>query len=214
MAPPINLLDVNGRPLRNGDWHGSDFALPHVLTFTSILSGASHTYWHDRFDEAMRHGRKDALVMENDAYLMALLQERKLSVASLPWHLEVDDENDPTQAACRDGLTKQVKSVPGFQRVCMALLEALWFGRYAVQARYGWKQGAPQKAPEQPQAGTPSPEPSAGVVRTADVSPARPPAPAMLPPRRELCVKHWLPVNGDKLGNRHDGTPYILVHAS
>src|SRR5262245_51429915 len=198
MAPPINLLDVNGRPLRNGDWHGSDFALPHVLTFTSILSGASHTYWHDRFDEAMRHGRKDALVMENDAYLMALLQERKLSVASLPWHLEVDDENDPTQAAARDGLTKQVKTVPGLQRVFMALLEALWFGRYAVQARYGWKQGAPQKAPSQPTlagAGMPQGEgqeavsgPPAGVVRTAGGFPAQP---AMLPSRRELCVKHW-----------------------
>lgn len=152
------LLGPNGQPYRQEPpparyWEdrrrdpspflGDGMPIPHVISFGSLLSGANHTYWHARFDEAMKHSRSDALVMENDCYLMGLLQERKLAVASLPWHIDVPNEKDPVQQKVQKVLTEQIEQIPGLQRIFMSLLEALWFGRYAIQEKWDWerKQG-------------------------------------------------------------------------
>lgn len=158
-----NVLDQFGRPFPvagNGDGTSADFprgahftrpadpfeppddlALPHVWTFASVLGSAYRAYWHDRWDEAMRHARESALVMRNDCHLMRLLQERKLAVAGRPWHLAVPDERDPWQQAVRDGLTKQIQAIHDFQRLRMSQLEAIWYGRYGAQVVWKWAQG-------------------------------------------------------------------------
>ena len=143
------LLGPNGRPYEREEaknWQDrrrnqenflhDGMPLPHVISFGSLLSGANHTYWHARFDEAMKHDRRDALVMENDCYLMGLIQERKLSVASLPWHIDVPNEKEPKQQEVQKALTEQIEQIPGLQRIFMSLLEALWFGRYGVQVKW------------------------------------------------------------------------------
>lgn len=146
MAPtngytPPTLYGPDGKPLGK-DGYG-DLALPHVLTYASILGGAYKTYFHGRHDEAQRFGRDHAVRMRNDAFLMGLLQERKLAVASLPWHLEVPDERDPRQTAVRDALTRTIRDVPFLDRLLWALLEAIWYGRHAVQIKWGWEADGP-----------------------------------------------------------------------
>jgi len=188
------LLDHNGKPITHPH---NDYALPHVLTFSSVIEGANRTYAHDRFDEALRMGEKAHLVMRNDAFLMGLLQERKLATASLKWHLEVDDERDPSQLAMKEALTKVLKSTPNFLQYRYCLLESTWFGRYANQCVWEW-QNVDVTAPRS---------------TTVPVNPAVPLQPVRTKVRA-LTVKKWQPVNGDKLGWTHDGVPYCLIHTA
>ncbi len=133
------LLGPDGRPLDGPEKPYDAFALPHVLTYGSLFNAAARTYWHDRFDEAMRFGRDAALAMRRDPYLLGLLQERKLAVSSLNWHLEVPDDKDPLQVMVREHLTKTLRAIPFLHRLVYALLDAIWYGRYGVQVRYAWE---------------------------------------------------------------------------
>lgn len=148
------ILDQYGRPFsapnqdsavaRRISHNGSvydppdNFALPHVWTFSSVLGSAYKTYWHDRFDEAMKHSREDAVLMRNDCHLMRLMQERKLASASMNWHLEIPDEKDAFQVLVRDDLTTRLKATRGLKRIFMSLLEAIWYGRYGIQMKWFW----------------------------------------------------------------------------
>jgi len=188
MANPLlngssnRLLDAYGKPIEYND----GFAVPHVTTFSAIFGSAYRTYIHDKWDEAMRQGRDNALVMRRDAYLMSLLQERKLATASLKWHIEVDNEKDPNQKLVKDGIQKIIQGIPKFQRMRMSLLEAIWYGRYAVQVAWHWKQMALPMGTEESQ--------QTGMTRV-------------------LTVKKHIPVSGDKIGHTFDGTPYLLIYA-
>lgn len=128
------ILGSDGRPLQLAG--PGEFALPHVLTFAQIINAFSQVYGH-RWDEAIKHQRENALAMRRSAFLMALLQERKLATAQLNWHLEPEDEDDAAQQEVADELTKILQRVPHFQKVCMSLLEGIWYGRYGVQFAYG-----------------------------------------------------------------------------
>lgn len=140
------LLDHNGNPIRgnrgrpDGAARPAGIALPHGWGFLARYQGASNTYWHDRFDEAMRHSRKDAEAMRRDCYLMSLLQERTLAVCNLNWHLETPDERDKFQTQVKDGLTRLIKGIPFFRRMLLWWLNALWYGRNGVQVEWEWEE--------------------------------------------------------------------------
>lgn len=140
--PPPPLTLPNGQPLHERPEDlpdGSGVALPHIFTFASVLGGASKTYWHERFDEAMRHSRENALAMRRDCFLMSLLAERQRSVSSLPWYLEVPDAKDKMQAKVRARLTESLRGTRGFRRMMRSWLDAIWYGRYGVQFAWRWK---------------------------------------------------------------------------
>src|SRR5574341_289095 len=100
------ILDQYGRPT-NGQARGPGYydpsvAVPHIITFSAIISSAQKAYYHDRFDEALKHAREDALVMRRDCFLMGLLKERKLATASKNWYIRVDDESSNEQKAFKN----------------------------------------------------------------------------------------------------------------
>lgn len=179
-----------GSFLHTGDTVGRDRAdygpeaVPHVLTFSTILGAAWKNYWINRHDEAMRFGREEALAMERDCYLMGLLNERKLGTASLKWNLEVDNERDPRQKMVKDGITKILKATPRFSEIRWNLLDAIWRGRQGHQLVYRWRD-----MPLPDMQGNPA-------------------------PMRALWVERHVPVNGDKIEFLWDGTPYVLVNAA
>ena len=187
------LLDHNGRPFdesrldKDGRPDGSPMiggiALPHSYTFIARSGGAYNTYWHERYDEALRHSREDAKVMKRDAYLMALLQERKLAVASLNWHLEVPDPRDPFQMRIKDRITRLIRSIPLLDRIIGWMLEAIWYGRYGVQVEWDWTSVQDRGKDGRPDGRN----------------------------RRGLTISQAWPVNGDKIGFQYDHTPYIQV---
>lgn len=139
--PPLTL--PGGRPLHDAydAAEGTDhLAIPHVFSFASLIGGANKTYWHERFDEAMRHSRENALAMRRDAFPMSLLRERKLAVMSLPWYLEVPDPKNKVQAETRALLTQNLRATRGFSRMLWSWLEAIWYGRYGNQFSWKWRQ--------------------------------------------------------------------------
>ena len=105
-------------------------AVPHVVTFGGVMTGASGTYLPS--DEALQHSWANAQHMRQDAAVMEPLEVRKRAVALLDWHLEADDPDDPAQAALVDDITWLIKRIPRFTQYREVLLEALFFGRYAV----------------------------------------------------------------------------------
>lgn len=129
------ILGADGLPYRK-DY--GDYALPHVLGFAAILGSAYKTYFHQTFDESYRHDPQDPLVMRQDAFLMGLLQERKLATASEPWHLEIPDEKDKHQVLVRDTLTKALKGVWGLRRLFWEFLDSIWYGRMGESVEWEW----------------------------------------------------------------------------
>lgn len=186
------ILGADGQPLTSSQAWGKrtqeygEFAVPHVVTFSSLLGRAWRTYRINRADEAMKHGREEALAMKRDAYLQGLLQERKLAVANRPWRIEVDNERDPRQKQVKEGITRVIKDTWRLNRLRYYLHEGIWYGRYGSQLVYEF-------------ADIPLPNPSGGG------HPYK---------QRALRVKMHQPVNGDKIDFKWDGTPLMLVHGS
>lgn len=131
-------LDIGENRLAEPDnaWGAKDgLIVPHALTFASIVQSVNKTYSY-RWDEAVKHNRKNALAMRRDTYLRALLQERLLPTTKNEWYLEVDDETDAQQKQVQDGLTKALKATWRWRRMQRCLLEAVWYGRYGVQIQW------------------------------------------------------------------------------
>src|SRR5215469_1320979 len=68
-----------------------NLAVPHVLSFNAIIGTAWRTYYHGRYDEALKHSQENADAMRNDPFIRRIVQERKLGVQSLGWRIEVDN---------------------------------------------------------------------------------------------------------------------------
>lgn len=197
VPPNKGILGPDGLP-----WHDPDnkrtrgpdtgFAVSPVIMFSSVMGSGWRTYWHDRWDEAMRHGREQAIAMTRDAFLMGLMQERKLAASSLKWHIEVDDKRDPRQKAIADGMTTVVKATPRFRQLCYYLHEAVWYGRYGAALKWDWQR---KKVPG-----------LAGGLQPGSAAPSE--------WRRCMTLTGHKPINGDKIGHHWDGTPYLLVHST
>ena len=196
IAPPV-LVDGRGQPLRR-DGSASQaggMALPFAWTFIARYNGGGNSFWHDRFDEALRQSRDYAESMRRDCALSAIVEERRLAITALPWHLEVPDEQDPQQMRVKDGMTRLVKGIPSLRRILYWLTDAIWYGKQGVQLQWEWCEfhdRQPDSAKGSPPGG--SPKKPAGALR------------------RGLTVAQAWPVMGDKIGHQEDHTPYILVN--
>lgn len=174
-------------------------AVPHVVSLQSIIGTQYGTYFQGAYDEALRDSQENADAMRNDPFVRRLMDERKLSVCSLRYSIEVDDERDQYQKALKDGLTKQWEAIPNKADLLWYLMEAEWYGRYGGQMSYHYKE---MNLPALPRVG--------GVVPGL---PAILGMPSGYEKRRALTVKTHLPYEGDKIGYDYSGCPYVLVAA-
>jgi hypothetical protein len=135
---PDHALQVNG--VKTDPLVLDGLTLPHALNFQALYNNYSKAYSF-RWDEAMRDNRNNALAMRRDVFIRSLMQERFLPTANLAWSLEVDEPNDPAQKWVLDHLTKCLRSGFRMQRLRRNLLEAIWYGRYAVQVQWEKQNG-------------------------------------------------------------------------
>jgi hypothetical protein len=186
---------------KNGGRVGPEtgMSVPHVISFASIVGTASATYWHSRFDEAIRDSQGNADAMRNDPFVRRLMDERKYAVCSLNSSIEVDNERDPWQKALKDGLTQMWKALPRSIDLHWYLLEADWYGRYGAQFIWHRKM---MDLPALPKLGGAAP----GL-------PAILGAPGGREKRPVLALKNHIPYEGDKIGYDYWGCPYVLVSA-
>jgi phage gp29-like protein len=124
--------EVKGMPFNYGEG-----LLPHVVTFQGIISSVSRVYRY--YDEAMKASLENARFMRNDLMIMEPVEQRRRACALLNWHLEVDDQDNPTEKKLAEDLTKILKQIPNFLKFRENLLDAVWFGKYAVQFAWKWK---------------------------------------------------------------------------
>lgn len=109
---------------------------PQIITFAGITGMIAKTYRSP--DEAVKHSLENARFMRNDCAVMECLEARQRGTALLNWHLEPEDPKDKRQKDLCEDLTAIVERVRNFTEYRRNLLEAIWYGRYAVQHRYEW----------------------------------------------------------------------------
>lgn len=181
----------------------SGMAVPHVLSMQGIVGTSFRCFWHGRYDEAIRDSQENADAMRNDPFIRRLMDENKYDVCSLRQSVEVDDERDPRQKALKDGLTQIWQSIPRLYDLNWYMMEARWYGRYAAQFTWHWKE---MDLPAMPVA--------RGQVAATATSPGLPAIlgmPSDKEKRRVLMIKNHIPYEGDKIGYDYDGCPYILI---
>ncbi|GAB6185886.1 phage portal protein family protein [Thermopirellula anaerolimosa] len=111
-------------------------AVPHVVTFAGVYGGGSKSYMSS--DEALQHSWSNAQYLRQDVAVMEPLEVRKRAVALLDWHIEPDDPDDPEQAEAAEEVTYLLRRLPNFTQYRETLLEAVFYGRYAVVNRCRW----------------------------------------------------------------------------
>lgn len=109
--------------------------VPHVYTFSGILSSLAKTYRNP--DEAIQHRRENARIMRNDPSIMECLEARQRGTALLNWHLEPENSNSLEQKDLCDHLTKILRHTPQFTEWRRNLMEAIWYGRHANEQVFG-----------------------------------------------------------------------------
>ncbi len=207
------ILGPDGSPYEHTRPDGADapdphgIALPFGWMFVGKFQGGNHAFIQSMYDEAMRFSRKDAESMRRDCALQAIMQERRLSVVGLNWHLEAPDDKDPYQARVKDGLTRLVKGIRQFRRMLWWWTDATWYGRYGVQV--AWKKC---QFEDRPSATVRTTTFTPGETDAAGVGGDKHDEPSQL--RRGLTIGECWPVNGDKIGHQEDHTPFVLLNSS
>lgn len=225
-TPPRRLLGPDGLPITSEKWGRDGYPLPHVLQMGAIIQSGYEVFW-DRWDEARRHSRENALAMEKDCFLQSLLQERALATATLKWHVHCDNERDPYQKALKDGMQRVLAATPHRTRMNYEILKGgLWYGRTANQRVYEWREisvpvvkAMPVEPGISPPGGSFRPAPDKSSL-PGGLSGGLPGAPGAVPAavttteerRRSLCVRQHQPVHGDSILHKFDGTPVIMMY--
>jgi phage gp29-like protein len=113
------------------------YPIGHAATFQSINTSGAKVY--REYDEAIKHSLDNARYMRNDCGIMECLESRQRCVALLDWEIEPEDPESQDQQALADEMTKIVKRIRRFTEYRRVLLEAIWYGKYAIQHQYGYE---------------------------------------------------------------------------
>lgn len=117
---------------------GGRYTTPNFLSFSALVRSAAKAFLFTS-DEALRNSIQNAIAMRRDPVLMGALRRRQRPTAQLTWSITPDDETNPAEAEAAKMMTYIVEHIPRFQKMKMQLLEAIWFGKYAVEVAYEWR---------------------------------------------------------------------------
>lgn len=109
-------------------------AVPHIVSFSGLTGAVAKVYRNA--DQAITHSLDNARFMRNDVGIMESLEQRMRLTALLDWHLEPDDPKSQEQKDLCEQLTKLIQRTRRFTEMRRCLMEAVWYGRYAVQYRW------------------------------------------------------------------------------
>ena len=123
--------DVPGMPRNFGQYTAA-----HTATFQSFYSSGARVY--REYDEAIRDNLNNARYMRNDCGIMECLEARQRMAALLDWHLEPENEKSHEQKELCEQLTKIISRIHRFTEYRRVLQEAIWYGKAAIQHRFGW----------------------------------------------------------------------------
>jgi len=134
-TPKAIALAQHEQPEQLPPNRGQPLVLP-AWTFSGIISSYSPSFRNP--DEAVRHSKENARNMRNDCSIMECVESRQRAVELLNWHIAPEDDTDARQVKACETLTRLMKKTPNFKKYRHAMLEAIWYGRYAVNQRWQW----------------------------------------------------------------------------
>ena len=219
---PEPVLGPDGQPYRySTPGIDTNSVAPSVLLFSSVLGSGWKRFYQERYDEALRHNRNDAMAMRRDCILKGLLEERIRGTATLNFHLEVPNLKNPIERGIRDGLQRAVDLTWHGRSMLFWLMEALWYGRSAASLEVDWTEielADPNFKPQQPSIFGGNGAMNGGVNGSANGNGmgslmGGAPAVATVRTTKKMVkyIKKWRPVNGDKLNYSYDHKPAVLV---
>jgi phage gp29-like protein len=108
--------------------------VPHFYTTTGYIGSAARAYPVE--DEATRNSVENSIRMRTECAIMECLESRQRATALLKWHLAPEnDKSEKQQSLCRE-LSRIIDRIPRFVEYRRVLLEALWYGKYAVANKF------------------------------------------------------------------------------
>lgn len=113
------------------------FPVSHFSTFQGQWSSAAKVYRD--YDEAAKASLDNARYMRNDCGVMECIEARQRAVCLLGWHIEPEDEKSADQRELCEKLTQILQRIRRFTEYRYNLMHAIWYGKYAIQHRYGWQ---------------------------------------------------------------------------
>jgi hypothetical protein len=111
---------------------------PHVMTFASMIGSYARAYVQS--DEALQDSWDNARCMRNDVGIMECVESRQRMTAQLETSIEAENDKHYGQVSLARELERIVKRIRRFPEYKRNLMEAIWYGRYAIQNKYGWQQ--------------------------------------------------------------------------
>jgi len=110
----------------------SRFPISHVDTFQQVYQSVNRTYY-TKYDEALKHSRENARIMENDTLLYSLQQRRFIPTCILTHQLETDDPDNPEQAAIARRFDRMINKIKRFHFLKRQLNSGNWQGHAGAQ---------------------------------------------------------------------------------
>ena len=109
--------------------------VPHFYTTTGYVGSAARAYPVE--DEATRNSVENSVRMRTECAIMECLESRQRATALLKWHIAPENEKSSKQQSLCLELTRILDRTPRFVEYRRVLLEALWYGKYAVANTFG-----------------------------------------------------------------------------
>lgn len=124
-----HLYDASGQRITTS----GGTLIPPARTFAALWGAYNNTYSYRR-DEAIQDSPANALAMQQDVHLTALIQERCLPTINRKWQFITDEKDNPVNKAIVKRMTELTLKIPRFQRLKTYLAEgAIWYGNYGAQ---------------------------------------------------------------------------------
>ncbi|CAM6002961.1 unnamed protein product [Sphagnum balticum] len=114
------------------------YSVPNFLSFAALVRSAAKAFLYSS-DEALRDSPTNARAMKRDPILWGALLRVWRPIAQLSWSLEPEDETNPAEVEAAKLIEYVIERTPHFQRLKMYLLQAIWYGKYAVEVAYEWR---------------------------------------------------------------------------
>lgn len=170
----------------------SRYAVPHVITFTSLLQTWSRSYQFERSDEATRDSKQNAEAMQRDCWYRALISERSEMCVNQRWHVESEDKKNPVDQAVSEGVTRIIRRTPHLRQAFRTLDKSKNFGKYGLNCVWDWRT-----------MDLPVPEFRPSWARNM---------PFRMQRYKALYLRDHGPIHGDKISYQWDGTPLLRIN--
>ncbi len=118
--------------------NSSHWVTPDYERYLNQINFLSRTYFWTH-DEALKNSHLcNTDAMWADPIINSAIRDRQRPVVQLEWQLEPRNPTDPIEKQLAQDITEIIEDIPNLQQLRRCLLDALWWGRSAVELVFDW----------------------------------------------------------------------------